>query len=118
MKIDLLACSIITKSWVPVVFGGTNSTEIPDGIKDLEGYNLILLFGDNTSTKYDSLSNPAIGSEPDDEIYTISSPVLKGTGLGNEIIVNLSVNVLYPWKLPPDIVGLINSAWMYLCKCS
>ena len=51
-KIDLLACSIRTKSWIPVgTLGGTNSTDIPEGIKDLDGYNLILLFGVNTSTK-------------------------------------------------------------------
>ena len=51
-KIDFLACSTLTKSWIPVVTsGGANFTEIPDGIKDLEGYNLILFFCDNTSTK-------------------------------------------------------------------
>ena len=33
-KIDLLACSIRTKSWIPVgTLGGTNSTDIPEGIK-------------------------------------------------------------------------------------
>ena len=28
------------------------------------------------------------------------------------MIVNLSVNVLYPWKLPPDTVGSINIEWI------
>ena len=35
-KIDFLAWSTLTKSWIPVDrSGGANFTEIPDGIKDL-----------------------------------------------------------------------------------
>ena len=113
-KIDFLACSTRTKSWIPVGSSvGTNPTDIPDGINDLDWYNLILLFCANTSTKNDALVSPPIGTVLPRGTYEISSPVLKGTLLENDKIVYLLVKTSYPSKSAFPILGSVNVAVIF-----